>query len=173
MKSVTLAKITLGLAALGAFAAATYAADVPGQKGFFTATLNEFHVDPNSDLTFAPTAGSLALNGHQARLVLHPHTIYCFRSPCPQPIGSDIRLPVVSVEEIGCGSLKIVAQRDMRMVDGILQRLTVIDHSHRVCMDLRQGVEVAYETDAPRTNVKTRSWFGGTGLVEIAPSVQN
>ncbi len=49
-----------------------------------------------------------------------------------------VRLAVQNVRSIGCGSIEIVAEEitELNEIDGDSLRMTVIDHSNRICMDL-------------------------------------
>lgn len=83
-----------------------------------------------------------------------------------------VELPIIRQYVDTCGTRIIVAEKDLRPVDGPARRILVRDHSHRVCDDYRQYVtEVEFTTVGSGFNPQhevTRStiYFGG-GRLEV------
>lgn len=132
---------------------------------FVTAyTLNQFNLNPKSPaIPFASdiTTGNIQLNrpGHQLRLTLYRRNPACPKDAMcmmmmPAPV--EIVLPIVNVVSGLCGGRIIVAEQDLRPVDGGLTSLQVVDESGDVCQSKGGGVKRA-DVDVILTEQPARS----------------
>lgn len=116
---------------------------------------------------------SVDLVRREANLHLLPAQIKCPKGRvCPAMIFApvDISLPLVSKKTGRC-EVTYVAETDRRMVDGLRQRLTIVDNASANCMRIPEqrveAVEVIYQTAGQtRTGaIKTYSTFGAEPFV--------
>jgi hypothetical protein len=128
-----------------------------------TATLTAIDADPAALTTKSFTGGSITIDvaARRAALLLVPAQMKCpVGQVCPMFLRAamNIALPLVSRRTGECGDIVFVAQTDNRTVDGVLRRLTIVDHSHNTCPGTRNRVTVdgIYETDG---RIHTRSTF--------------
>lgn len=97
---------------------------------------------------------------------------------CPEILLTHaISLKITSEVTDSCGSLSYIAERDLRPVDGAMERLVITDHTNNKCMTFiaLPGTSISFETSFyDRINgeeVSTRSTFEASKLVSrIAPT---
>jgi hypothetical protein len=142
---------------------------LPNHGVKYVSELTSFNVDP-ALIRGKVTDAKLELD-YSTRTA----TLQIGSNPCPVVHGyvacSAIRaervieVSIVSRVDVGCGSQKITALHDGRPADGQLEILEIVDHTARVCMDLRpHAVEVTLTTESAGMGgpiVRTRSTFGG------------
>ena len=88
---------------------------------------------------------------------------YQFQAPCPEGMNciqalqnKFVNLPMISINQGGCGSIEYIAQKDEMPSDGIKETLTIVSHHQNVCMHLPvdAATEITYE-------VSYYSWLTG------------
>ena len=84
--------------------------------------------------------------------------------PAVMPMPITIELPIISRQADGCGSEIIEAELDRRPVDGLLERIVVVDNTLNRCMHLipLPAVEAEYSTVNPWNQLETFSNFEGS-----------
>lgn len=109
--------------------------------------LETFNIDPKLHYADEVKSGTVQVDFAQSKLILTldlpfycPPGLYCIQV-MPAPIT--VELPIVDIQT-ECGSKIYVAKRDMRVVDGNFESLTVADHKTRICEDFRPAVEVTH-----------------------------
>ena len=169
--AVTLITLTL---AIGSFSFAR--STTPSrQPDVVKAELLSFDVDPLLGLSQV-NSGMIGVDLDKNELTLSlystsycPPNVYCIMSiPAPYIVT----LPIKSIGSTLCGGTVYVAERDMRPVDGALQRLVLVDNSaNSVCMnsiDSQSLTEVTYATSYYHhfsvKEITTESHFTGGAL---------
>lgn len=142
----------------------------------FAPTLKETHL---SDLNLDPMAfpgvkahsGFVKIDRAQKVITL---IIQQAMGRCPQnqmciqmmPAPLVIELPLIAKQRDSCGTVTYTARLDQRPVDGILQELTVKDHTKNNCPTFaalpETEVDYATETSGSKNNIlRTHSTFSG------------
>ncbi len=115
-------------------------------------------------------AGTLTVDEAASELRLEVTTDYSCAGPiCPavMPGHLQVTLPIVEINAIGCGSREVIARVDARPVDGMLQVITFVDHSQRVCLDLPGPSSASYYTQSPYSSAG-----GLTSTMTAKPSLK-
>lgn len=140
-----------------------------------SARIVRMNVDPNAFSARHFVDGSITIDlvRREATLHLLPEQMRCPKGrACAQMIFApiEVRLDIVSKKTGRC-EVTYVAESDRRMVDGLRQRLTIVDNAAMNCARIPEqrvaAVEVIYET-AGRTRtgaIKTYSTFGAKPFV--------
>lgn len=132
--------------------------------------LDQFNVDSELNRLGQPTGGSISYDEKSGAVQLQVsfHIVCPVGMMCPAVMPAPLltELPIVSRKVDGCGAVTIVARRDSRPVDGILEKITLRDYSHDVCEHVVDSlVAVTYVTQGydrlEGREFKTRSTFKG------------
>jgi hypothetical protein len=137
-------------------------------KTVYVSELTRFNVDPGLLDQSTIHGGNVSIDAKMkfASLTLYrgmtcPKGMLCAQV-MPMPVM--ITLPVVSVEKnAGCNTRVIIAEQDLRPVDGGLQRIVIRDNSKITCKTFIAvaDTEVEYVTEGGRIENGTRSTFQG------------
>jgi hypothetical protein len=155
------------------YAQAFQALPMNDTKGAYVAayTLNQFNINPQS-LAIPNTsniyAGNIQINMEAKELRL---TLF-HRSNCPKgamcimmiPPPTEIVLPIVHIGSGFCGGHIIVAEQDLRPVDGGLTSLEIVDDNGNLCepkTGVVKTVEMTLTEQAARSTQNIVSTFTG------------
>jgi hypothetical protein len=141
-----------------------------------SSSLYEFNLDPNVYSYGEPFSGSVGVDASAGKVSLF--VAFAMNCPvgmiCPAvlPMPIEVELPIVSQTQDLCGLVTTVAFRDLRPVDGLLEKITIQDYAAVTCKYLKPApVEVIYETRGwnrfDATEFKTRSTFKGQEFVSL------
>ena len=139
-----------------------------------TAQLTRWQLDKRLSKTLGLlTGGHLELNQTDKTATL----VMDRQSNCPPealcialiPAPFTIKLSIVEEYSDDCNSHYVIAEEDRRLVDGALERLTIVDNTKNTCAQVIPLPETAvtYETELGRLPVHTNSYFTANQLVEI------
>jgi hypothetical protein len=83
---------------------------------------------------FKIVKGELVLGDREIEMQLVRHLDCDSGMMCPQVMPTPIytKLPIISYKKTSCGD-KIIAAKDLRFVDGAIEKLEIIDYTHATC----------------------------------------
>lgn len=148
----------------------------------YQANLEVFRLDPQYKVK-AGLHGSVSVDllTDNVRLSVYQRPVCKPGQPCPALIRTilDAELPIISVEQNDCGVTVAKARRDLRLVDGGLEEITVRDNRTNMCPTFvaLPATSVKYHTESSAFNVTHESFtrnssMDGSELEEVNPVPQ-
>jgi hypothetical protein len=122
---------------------------------FKKAAIINFNIQEGSHLSnHMITRGDVIIAANNEITLSLGSTIMCVRAPCPQPPPSVVvTVPVYSKTIGSCGETIYQAEKDLRSVDGVLTKITVVDNSTIKCRIMVPQTQITLDYSGGMSNV--------------------